>query len=67
LEVAITGLGAMLMRFPGQYADDETGVSYNYFRDCDPGITVTFYQLSRHRIHTSVIHQSSKLGFSNRD
>ena len=32
-EVAITGLGAMPMRFPGQYADDETGLSYNYFRD----------------------------------
>ncbi len=32
-EVAITGLSAMPMRFPGQYADDETGFSYNYFRD----------------------------------
>jgi len=34
-EVAITGLAAMPMRFPGQYADDETGLSYNYFRDYD--------------------------------
>lgn len=24
------------MRFPGQYADPETGFSYNYFRDYDP-------------------------------
>jgi RHS repeat-associated protein len=35
-EVAITGLAAMPMRFPGQYADEETGFSYNYFRDYDP-------------------------------
>jgi hypothetical protein len=35
-EVAIAGLAAMPMRFPGQYADDETGYSYNYFRDYDP-------------------------------
>jgi RHS repeat-associated protein len=35
-EVAITGLAAMPMRFPGQYADDETGFSYNYFRDYEP-------------------------------
>lgn len=26
------------MRFPGQYADDETGYSYNYFRDHDPSL-----------------------------
>ena len=32
-EVSIGGLAAMPMRFPGQYADDETGYSYNYFRD----------------------------------
>jgi len=32
-EVALTGLAAMPMRFPGQYADEETGFSYNYFRD----------------------------------
>jgi len=35
-EVALTGLAAMPMRFPGQYADDETGYSYNYFRDYEP-------------------------------
>ena len=23
-------------RFPGQYADSETGTNYNYFRDYDP-------------------------------
>jgi len=37
-EVAITGLAAMPLRFPGQYADDETGYSYNYFRDYDPTV-----------------------------
>jgi RHS repeat-associated protein len=37
-EVAITGLAAIPMRFPGQYADDETGFSYNYFRDYDPSL-----------------------------
>jgi RHS repeat-associated protein len=26
----------MPMRFPGQYADDETGFSYNHFRDYEP-------------------------------
>jgi RHS repeat-associated protein len=35
-EVAITGLAAMPLRFPGQYADEETGFSYNYFRDYEP-------------------------------
>ena len=25
------------LRFPGQYFDKETGLSYNYFRDYDPG------------------------------
>jgi RHS repeat-associated protein len=35
-EVAITGLAAMPMRFPGQYADEETGFSYNYFRNYEP-------------------------------
>jgi RHS repeat-associated protein len=25
------------LRFPGQYADGETGVNYNYFRDYEPG------------------------------
>lgn len=28
--------GAMALRFPGQYADSETGLYYNYFRDYDP-------------------------------
>jgi RHS repeat-associated protein len=37
-EIAIAGLAAMQMRFPGQYADPETGYSYNYFRDYDPAI-----------------------------
>ena len=37
-EVAITGLAAMPMRFPGQYADEETSLSYNYFRDYDPAV-----------------------------
>jgi len=33
-----SGLGAfeMPLRFPGQYADKETGLHYNYFRDYDP-------------------------------
>jgi RHS repeat-associated protein len=35
-EVAVSGLAAMQLRFPGQYADAETGYSYNYFRDYDP-------------------------------
>ena len=26
------------LRFPGQYADRETGTNYNYFRDYDPNI-----------------------------
>jgi RHS repeat-associated protein len=26
------------LRFPGQYADRESGLNYNYFRDYDPGI-----------------------------
>lgn len=25
------------LRFPGQWADDNTGLNYNYFRDYDPG------------------------------
>jgi RHS repeat-associated protein len=37
-EVTIAGLAAMPLRFPGQYADPETGYSYNYFRDYDPRI-----------------------------
>ena len=30
------GLFEMPLRFPGQYADAETGMHYNYFRDYDP-------------------------------
>ena len=37
-EVAVTGLAAMPLRFPGQYADDETGFSYNYYRDYEPSL-----------------------------
>jgi RHS repeat-associated protein len=35
-----SGLGAFEfpMRFPGQYADKETNLHYNYFRDYDPAI-----------------------------
>ncbi len=31
-----TGSLTQPLRFPGQYADPETGYSYNYFRDYDP-------------------------------
>ena len=33
-----SGMGAFTynLRFPGQYADQETGTSYNYYRDYDP-------------------------------
>ncbi len=37
-EIAIAGLAAMQMRFPGQYADPETAYSYNYFRDYDTSL-----------------------------
>ena len=33
---SITGTASNNQRFPGQYADGETGLSYNYFRDYDP-------------------------------
>ena len=33
-----TGTLAQPPRFPGQYADPETGYSYNYFRDYDPSV-----------------------------
>jgi RHS repeat-associated protein len=35
-----SGLGAFEfpLRFPGQYADKETNLHYNYFRDYDPAI-----------------------------
>jgi RHS repeat-associated protein len=35
-ELAISGTAELPLRFPGQYADAETGYSYNYFRDYDP-------------------------------
>ena len=31
-------LGSMHSRFPGQFADKESGYSYNYFRDYDPSV-----------------------------
>jgi RHS repeat-associated protein len=37
-EVSISGAAAHPTRFLGQYADPETGFSYNYFRDYDPTI-----------------------------
>ncbi len=35
-----SGLGAFTqnLRFPGQYADAESGLNYNYFRDYDSSI-----------------------------
>ncbi|PUA26358.1 MAG: hypothetical protein B0W54_21540 [Cellvibrio sp. 79] len=35
-EVTVEGNIEQPLRFPGQYADAETGYSYNYFRDYDP-------------------------------
>lgn len=35
-EVKVEGNIEQPLRFPGQYADIETGYSYNYFRDYDP-------------------------------
>ncbi|QEY15334.1 hypothetical protein D0C16_04695 [Cellvibrio sp. KY-GH-1] len=35
-EVTVNGNVEQPLRFPGQYADSETGYSYNYFRDYDP-------------------------------
>jgi RHS repeat-associated protein len=35
-EVKVEGSIEQPLRFPGQYADLETGYSYNYFRDYDP-------------------------------
>jgi len=35
-EVKVEGSVEQPLRFPGQYADVETGYSYNYFRDYDP-------------------------------
>ena len=37
-EFLIAGTAEMPLRFPGQYADDETGYSYNHFRDYDPSV-----------------------------
>ncbi len=37
-EFLISGSAVQPNRFPGQYADAETGYSYNYFRDYDPAI-----------------------------
>lgn len=38
-EVALADSGVKQpLRFPGQYGDDETGYSYNYFRDYDPSL-----------------------------
>jgi RHS repeat-associated protein len=34
---AALGAFAFNLRLPGQYADSETGLFYNYFRDYDPG------------------------------
>ncbi len=35
---SITGTASNNQRFPGQYADAESGFSYNYFRDYDPTV-----------------------------
>jgi RHS repeat-associated protein len=37
-EFLISGSAVQPNRFPGQYADAETGYSYNYFRDYDPTV-----------------------------
>ena len=37
-EVAEGGFSASPLRFPGQYADTESGLAYNYFRDYDPAL-----------------------------
>jgi RHS repeat-associated protein len=33
------------LRFPGQYFDAETGLSYNYFRDYDPALDGMFNRI----------------------
>ena len=38
LDHSVTGPAATPVRFPGQYADGESGLSYNYFRDYDPSL-----------------------------
>ena len=35
-EATVSGALTFNLRFPGQYADAETGLHYNYFRDYDP-------------------------------
>ena len=37
-EVTASGSVEQPYRFPGQYADPETGYSYNYYRDYDPSL-----------------------------
>jgi RHS repeat-associated protein len=36
--VATGGFSESPLRFPGQYADAESGLAYNYFRDYDPAL-----------------------------
>jgi RHS repeat-associated protein len=36
--VAEGGFSSSPLRFPGQYADAESGLAYNYFRDYDPAL-----------------------------
>jgi RHS repeat-associated protein len=36
--VAEGGFSVSPLRFPGQYADTESGLAYNYFRDYDPAL-----------------------------
>ena len=38
LDHAVTGAAATPVRFPGQYADGESSLHYNYFRDYDPSL-----------------------------
>ena len=38
LDHSVTGTGTTPVRFPGQYADGESSLYYNYFRDYDPSL-----------------------------
>ena len=38
LDHSVTGAAATPVRFPGQYADGESSLHYNYFRDYDPSL-----------------------------